>query len=336
MGMRITGSMMVNNFNKNLQTANRQMFRFQNQLATGRKMVRLSDDPVNVVKALDARAQLYNIEQYKRNLEDANTWLTQTETALRELNEVIKRVYELSVYANNDVLSEDDRNAMAMEINELRNQVDIVSNVTLGDRYIFGGFNVTRAPFAYDPETGDMVYNGESMMAGDIDEDRISFQINFGGIIENHDDRLEAFNVGMMAKMAFGTGEQNIYFIMSKMFDLLSQTSDRDVPDTFEETYTNTEADPNTEFSPFPQVLLDAQNRLLTQIAEVGGRIARIDLMRDRFNNDEINYTQMKSDVEDLDHAEAIMWFSMAEAVYRSALGVGGRILPPSLIDFLR
>jgi flagellar hook-associated protein 3 FlgL len=44
----------------------------------------------------------------------------------------------------------------------------------------------------------------------------------------------------------------------------------------------------------------------------------------------------MQSDVEDLDQGEAIMNFSMMEAVYRAALSVGGRVLPPSLMDFLR
>jgi len=71
-------------------------------------------------------------------------------------------------------------------------------------------------------------------------------------------------------------------------------------------------------------------------MAEIGGRQNRLDMMNTRFEQDTINYTQMKSDVEDLDQAEAIMNYSMAEAVYRAALSVGGRILQPTLVDFLR
>jgi flagellar hook-associated protein 3 FlgL len=87
---------------------------------------------------------------------------------------------------------------------------------------------------------------------------------------------------------------------------------------------------------PFLGRMQHHQTHNLGLMAEVGGRLARLDLMMDRYMKDELNYTQMKSDVEDLDLAEAIMWFSMTEAVYRASLGVGGRILPPTLIDFLR
>lgn len=337
MSTRITSGMMVGNFNRNLGSANERMYRIQSQLATGRKNVRLSDDPVSVIKSLNARAQLSNISQYKKNLEDANAWLTQTETALSELNDLIKRTYELSVYAATDTLSSDDRDAIAKEINELRGQVGVLANTTLGDRYIFGGYNVTRAPFDLDPETGDMSYNGSSMIDGDIDWDKIGYEISFGSISESpDDDRLIAFDVSMTAGSAFGTEENNIYYTLSKMYDLLSSTSQKETFDLFSEVNNNTDADANTEISPYPQILLDAQSRVLAQLAETGGRIARIQMMGDRFANDEINYTQMQSDVEDLDQAEAIMWFSMAESVYRSALGVGGRILPPSLMDFLR
>jgi len=71
-------------------------------------------------------------------------------------------------------------------------------------------------------------------------------------------------------------------------------------------------------------------------MAELGGRQNRLDLIEDRYGQDVINYTQMISDVEDLDQAEAIMWYSMQEAVYRAALSVGSRVIQPTLMDFLR
>jgi flagellar hook-associated protein 3 FlgL len=100
----------------------------------------------------------------------------------------------------------------------------------------------------------------------------------------------------------------------------------------------NSDGEPlgNATIQPYLDHLLDLQKNVLAQISEVGGRLARAELMEDRFSRDFINYTQMKSDVEDLDYAGAMTWFTMAESVYRAALGVGGRILPPSLMDFMR
>ncbi|HHZ12815.1 MAG TPA: hypothetical protein GX394_02750 [Clostridiales bacterium] len=49
-----------------------------------------------------------------------------------------------------------------------------------------------------------------------------------------------------------------------------------------------------------------------------------------------MNYTEIKSHVEDVDHEQVIMEFLMAEMVYRSSLSVGARIIQPTLLDFLR
>jgi len=82
--------------------------------------------------------------------------------------------------------------------------------------------------------------------------------------------------------------------------------------------------------------LQDAQNHLLTKVAELGGRTRRLDLLHSRYEQDEINYEKMKSDAEDADMAEIIMYQKMAEAVYQAALSAGARIIQPTLMDFLR
>jgi flagellar hook-associated protein 3 FlgL len=82
--------------------------------------------------------------------------------------------------------------------------------------------------------------------------------------------------------------------------------------------------------------LQQAQNHLLTQVAEVGGRSRRLELLEIRYEQDELNYTQMMSDAEDVDFAEVIMNQKMAEAVYQAALSAGARVIQPTLMDFLR
>ena len=44
----------------------------------------------------------------------------------------------------------------------------------------------------------------------------------------------------------------------------------------------------------------------------------------------------MRSDAEDVDMADVIMYLKMAEAVYQAALSAGARVIQPSLMDFLR
>jgi flagellar hook-associated protein 3 FlgL len=354
--------MMVSNYNRNQNAAQVRMHQFQTQLATQKKISRLSDDPVNIVKSLNARSRLYDIEQYRKNIEDAKAWLTQTESAAWELNELIKRAYELAVQATNDVNTDDDKTAISLEIRQLRDQVATLANTTLGDKYIFGGYNVSSSPFVFNPDEAVFTFDADNMVV--VDNTGVAmynfegYEVDMNDNLDLDDERLQyisyAINIGQdfdisisgTAFLGYGTKEipviidgevghsrdvsNNIYITLNEFFTVLNAVSEFNLEEgEGREIF-------HKNVQPFITRLQEHQRNALTQLSEVGGRIARMDLMQDRYAKDEINYTQMKSDVEDLDLAEALMWFSMTEAVYRASLGVGGRILPPSLIDFLR
>ncbi|MDR1669762.1 MAG: flagellar hook-associated protein FlgL [Oscillospiraceae bacterium] len=370
--------MMVTNYSRNQNRASVRMEQIQTQLATQKKIVRLSDDPVNVIKALNARSRLYDVEQYRKNLDDAKAWLTQSENAMSELNEVIKRAYELAVQGSNDVLTDDDRTALSNEIKELRDHVATLANSTLGDKFIFGGYNVSYPPFVFNPDeatfslnadnfvdvdsTGVVMYNingtDYDMNDGNIDwtdteayeTQHIRYEITVTGDREDFSPN-DFFSISIPGAKFLGYGvyedelpsgdpnnpldsggwkSQNIYTTMNEFFVVANAMSEFNMEeaDSIEILHQN--------IKPFVKRLQDMQSSTLAQMSEVGGRIARIDLMTDRYSKDEINYTQMLSDVEDLDTAEAYMNFSMSEAVYRASMSIGGRILPPTLVDFMR
>ncbi|GHV07852.1 flagellar hook-associated protein 3 [Clostridia bacterium] len=332
MSLRITNGMMVNTFNRNLMNNSVRMDRIQSQLATNRKIVRLSDDPVGVIKSINARSKLNDIDQFKRNVEDASAWMTSTETAVTEINTVLKRAYELMVQAASDTNGPDDLKAISDEIGQLREHIVQIGNTTLGDKFIFGGFNVSRAPFNTKDEDGaDLGYlelNGSGDVLFNMQEDdpadlavsntTLSFEIGFSIYMD----------VGIGPVSLMGAGDANLYKIFSDMYNALqSQDESGDPLD---------KASSNENLQPFIDKLQEAQRKTLATLADLGGRQNRLDLVTDRYAQDNINYTQMKSDAEDLDQAEAIMNFSMMEAVYRAALSVGGRVIQPTLMDFLR
>jgi flagellar hook-associated protein 3 FlgL len=302
--------MMVGTYKRNLHISAGKMERLQSQLATNRKNVRLSDDAVSVVKLLNAKAKQSDTEQFQKNLDDASAWLTNTESALHEADTLVKRVYELAVYAANDVLGAEERESIALEVQQLRDQLLTLGNATLGDKYIFGGYNVSYPPFYADPETDEVTLNNIDMVGDEGDLAYMSYEIGVGNV----------FEVGVSGSAFMGVGEEDNVWYQMQMFI----TELRNPEQTYE------------TLSPFISNMQLIENNILAQQSEVGGRLARIDLMRDRYSTDLINYTQMRSDVQDLDQAEGIMNFSMAEAVYRAALNVGGRVLQPTLMDFLR
>lgn len=317
--MRVTNSMMISQLMKNLNRNLKRMENHQYQLATGKKIVRPSQDPVGITRSLQARTELSKIEQYIKNVEDAKAWLVEAETALDEINSLIVRAYELTVDAANDSKTPEDRQAIAKEIDQLMKQLLEAANSSYAGRSVFGGYNTAEKPFEVREIDGQMflLYNGEEI-ANLSDPDS---QPDVNVVLE----KIE-FEVGAGVKMdiatpgpeVLGTGNDNLYAVFYGLFQALNDGTNKD------------------RISEYIGKLQDQQQHILSQLAEVGGKTNRLDLIKTRLEADELNYTSIKSHVEDVDHEKVIMEFMMAEIVYRSSLAVGARIIQPTLVDFLR
>ncbi|WP_432357502.1 flagellar hook-associated protein FlgL [Sporosarcina sp. UB5] len=139
--MRVTQSMLSNNMLRNLSGSYNKMGKLQDQLTTGKKVNRPSDDPVVAIKGMGYRMQVDKVEQYKRNLGEVHNLLDSTDDALDKVGQVIIRIQELTVDAANDTKTQDDRNKILQEIKQLREHVQDLANSKVGDKYIFSGTN---------------------------------------------------------------------------------------------------------------------------------------------------------------------------------------------------
>ncbi len=302
--MRITNSMMIGQLLRNLNNNLKKMETYQYQLATGMRIVRPSQDPVGITRSLQARTELSKRDKYRQNVSDAKAWLTQTETALMEMNSILTRAYELAVDAANGTKTEEDRDATSNEIAQLMDQLIEAANTTYSDRYVFGGYYTTDKPFGKDGQ-----YYG--------DNNRIKYELAPGNQID----------VSITGKELMEIDDSNtLYSVLDELHDLLSLQGD-DSAD---------EGKVKEKFDELIGKLQKGQEHVLSLLAEVGGKSKRLELMEIRYEQDEINYKAVKSEVEDVDHEQVIMEFLMAEMVYRSSLSVGARIIQPTLVDFLR
>ncbi len=323
--MRVTNSMLIGNFLSNMNNNLKRIEVHQNQLATGRKITRPSQDPVGVTRSLQARTELNKIDQYTRNVGDAKAWLTQTETALSEMNSILARVYELAVDGANGSKTPEDREAIAKEVTQLKHQLVESMNTTYAGRYIFGGSNTTDRPFNIDSATGKLMYNGEF-----IDD------IKDGTYYSTNDVKIDNL---LSQKIEYEVGQDAVMDININGLKLLGVRPGVDAPDLFSSVYDLEQALLNDDQEALTQsigTVQAEQEKVLGHLAEVGGRYNRLDLIEKRLASDEINYMKIKSDVEDVDQAHAIMEYMMAQMVYRASLSVGSRIIQPSLVDFLR
>lgn len=144
--MRVTQNMLASNSLKNLSNSYKQMGKYQDQLSTGKKITKPSDDPVVAMKGMFYRSNLSEVEQYKRNLSEAYLWMENSEAGVEHVNEALQRVRELAVQGSNGTLSETDKQAVAEEIDQIKKDIMSVANTQIAGRYIFNGTNTSEAP----------------------------------------------------------------------------------------------------------------------------------------------------------------------------------------------
>lgn len=154
--MRVTQSMLSNNMLRNLSNSYNKMGKLQEQLESGKKVNRPSDDPVSVMKGMGYRMQVDKVRQFQRNIGEAHNWLDNTDDALNHVGSALHRANELIVSGSTDTMTPDDRVKLQSELKQLQSQIRDLANTKVGNKYIFSGTK-TSEPLFKDGniQTGD-------------------------------------------------------------------------------------------------------------------------------------------------------------------------------------
>lgn len=120
----------------------------QTQLSSGKKLLRPSDDPVGAAQVIRLTEEIDLIAQYKKNHNILTNSLEQEETVLSSINTAANRARTLMIQAGNGILNSGDRKAIAIEIEQIRDQVfDLMNSRNSGGEYIFSGFQAEAPAF---------------------------------------------------------------------------------------------------------------------------------------------------------------------------------------------
>ena len=120
----------------------------QEQLSSGKRVARASDDPTAAARAERATAAVGRADTSQRAVEASRVAMTQTESALGDASSLLQRARELVVSAGNPSYSDSDRKSIADELQSLRDQLLSTANQSDGaGTYLFGGQGATEKPF---------------------------------------------------------------------------------------------------------------------------------------------------------------------------------------------
>lgn len=297
--VRVTQSMLTNNMLRNISSSYRELGKLQDQLATQKKITRPSDDPVVAMLGLGYRTDLNQVEQFSRNISEVENWLHTTDDALTQGSQVLHRIRELIVQASNDTYEENQREAIAEELKELNEQLKIIAQTKIGDKYLFNGTNTSQSPV--------QVTGGVEQI--EFSDGAINIEIFSGIFIQTNVNGQDVF-VDEDGNTTFALIDE----IVSK---LNSGATGEEINDYLSE--------------------IDGElDRFLKVQAEVGAKQNRIELMASRLQQQEVTAKKIMSDNEDVNIEKVITELITQESIHRAALAVGARIIQPTLLDFLR
>lgn len=303
--MRVTQSMLSNTMLRNLNTSYSKMGQWQEQLSSGSKLLRPSDDPVGTTKAMSYRTQLTQNEQYTSNLDTATKWLDSSDDALGQLTNALSRVRELVTQAANDPVST-DRDKILLEIQQIHEEAHDIANTKVGDTYIFSGTRVN------EPR-----YKDGAMQ-------------NLPGM--DQDVNIEVYN--QITLNVNTTGSQRLFTqvdsVLNKVEEALKNpnASAQEISDLLGGTNSPEDRSYNTL-----QGILDLS---VMERSEVGAKQNRVDMMADRLSLQKETLTKQQSNVEDVEYEKTITNMITQESIHNAALSVGSKIIQQTLVDFIR
>lgn len=158
--MRLSSQQINQRGSQEMQRIAQEVSRTQEQIASGRRVVRASDDPVGAAKIVTLRRELAAREIFISNADVIENKLAEEENILAQVIEVVQRVQELVIQAGSGALTTSDRQFIAAEIDARRTELTELMNARGADgKYLFAGGKGDTQPFVVDGR--DVRYDGD-------------------------------------------------------------------------------------------------------------------------------------------------------------------------------
>ncbi|MAI84685.1 MAG: flagellar hook-associated protein 3 [Rickettsiales bacterium] len=154
---KLFNTQQVNQFSKQMENIQK----IQSQISSGKNIIFASDDPVGAVQLSGLKDVKSKIDQYIDNTELARERLALMDSTLEASKNIFIRCNELSIQAANDILSISDREAIALEFDELKKELLSLANTKdARGSSIYAGFKTKTVPFELD-SAGAVTYKGD-------------------------------------------------------------------------------------------------------------------------------------------------------------------------------
>ena len=294
--MRVTTSMIFNSGTSGLQARQSDLYKLQNQLSTGRRILSPEDDPIGASEALQVTQSKGVNQQFLDNQANAQTQLSYLESTLGSVTDELSRISELAAGAVSS--SSSQRGMVAAELKgRMESLIGLANSQDGTGQYIFAGYKTTTKPFvavsqassppvvpAYSLNAPYVQYNG--------DAGKPTLQVTHSQDMAVSENGLDVF---MQVKDSSGnvTG-RSLFDNLQNLINILDGSSTYSAA-----ALTTAQAD-----------ISSAVSHISTVRASVGARQNTLDSLTSAGGDVSLLYDTRLSELQDLDWTAAISQFT--------------------------
>lgn len=294
--MRVTESILAQQAVASLQRNTEKLAALHEQIATGQRINRPSDDPVGASQGLRFDSLQRKIAQYQRNLDALDMELTVSDTALGSAYDIVEAAKRVALGQASGTSTPESRAVASRQIDNAFAELRSVANTTLNGAYLFSGFQTTTPP-----------YDATGAYVGDAGV--MSVEVSPGVTIARN----------IPGQAAFGSAGVGV-----DIFTVLADVK------------TAIDANDQAEILAGLTALDQAKQQLALARADAGVRLQAADAGRDRLRSLAESLTQLQSELEHIDLTEAVAKFQIQQITLQATQEASAKILQHSLLDFLK
>ncbi len=345
--MRITNKMITSKYIRSLNTLSSDLDKYNTQISSGRAFSKSSENTSAAVKAFQIRREMSGTEGYQANIQHAQSSLTNTESALSHMEELLKTAKDKILEGKTGTASDDERKIIATELKDIQDQLLQALNSQASDIYYFGGSNTDTKPFTV--VGGKLNYNGFALAddplltPAKIDElknDSMYVDIGLGVRIVPEDpadpantntvvDKSTVFHYSIPGINIVGSGEttlsDGVTTVSNNLYDLLGEIA----------TQMESTSYSYDRVDEMYGLLSTASSKIIYNLTEVGSKTSYLKFMSDRYETRTLDLQERQMAVEAADPTSTIIKFKSQEVAYNAALQMGTKIIQPSIFDFM-
>lgn len=300
MTTRVNLETFINTTLANVQQSTSNMSRLQEQISTGKKVNRASDDPAGARKILSLRSEDLRLDQYTSNIQTATQALEFNASVLQNTSDIMNRITELTMQGISDSTDQNGKSIIAKEINQLLETIIQTANAKRLGRYTFGGTETTTVPFEVTRNSGGEI----SAVAYKGNRETIEFNVGPGtNTVVNQ------------------TGDE--IFVSTKLFDTIIRIRDN-------------LSDGAVTFATNELTNLDnASKNILNAIAKAGGIASTLELTGNRISDTRLSLQEVLASAESADIAELVLKLTEQQSIFEASLASGSYIFKTSILNYL-